>query len=267
MYSLRKYAVQRTLIDRKRSETVRTIPSAGSRYIKDSAAQSENSGKKAAADSVLLQNKIKNLSSEAGGAYENALYPIDILICFQKIGRENKQYDQMLSGYENKLINDILNDIERHRREEKEREKQRSREKRKEQWRSGRKARGATIRIVLMIASLIWLAYVTYSTLQYTKSMNYWGNFEDWVENAGIRLAVSLGIVGIACGVNYHKGFKVDYHIGAWIGAYVMYALFYTVLWIKYTSDWTAIIAFPIIFFGLFGCIFLISWVNSKLFK
>ena len=222
---------------------------------------------KAVEEAVRTKKRIEELSQSVYGSYQDSINTIELLIGFQKIGCPSKQYDQMVLSYESRIINGIENDIKRSRREEQERQKQQAREKRKQRWQANKAARGTAFRKMLLIAALAWLFYVTYSTLHYTKTMNYWGNFEDWVENAGIRLAVSLGLMGIACGINFNKGFEVDYHIGLWIAAYVAYAVVYTVIWIKYTSDWTAIIAFPIVFFGLCGCVVFITWLCSKIFK
>ena len=185
------------------------------------------------------------------------------LDCLQRIDRPNAPFDRMLDRFRNN-VEERRRQIER---AERDKQRQLIREQRKQENRERRIKTGESVRKLLFVAALIGLLYVTYLTLRYTRYMQYRGNFGAWVENAGLKLAISLGAVGITFGINDEKGFGFFFPNGRWIAAYVVYALFYTIMWVRYTSDLGGILGMPVIFFSLFGIMLFSGWLFSKIFK
>lgn len=123
------------------------------------------------------------------------------------------------------------------------------------------------IRKAVFVVSLLTIAIITLWTLSYTSRMNYHGNFEDWIENACGKLVLSYLFVGIAYGINFDKGFEIDYngHVFWMYVLPIVHAIVYTFYFVKYTSDFGAVIVMPLIFFVLCLCAWLAGWIANKI--
>lgn len=159
---------------------------------------------------------------------------------------------------------------ERRIRQAEEEERQRILRANAEQAQRERELRGAInsrIRVIVFIAAIAGVIFATFSSLQVAKNMHYHGDFDRWIELGGTKLALSWIAMGAACGINFTKGVDIDYHFPTLVIGYVIYSVIYTMIWINYTSDETAFIAMPIIFFGLGSFVAFVMWISSKMFK